>query len=238
EAITQAENAMREQRNVLTRMMTELRQIQENVSKQQCEELEALRRENEELRAALELREHQQASAWADAPAPHADELNELRAGIDDLHRQLQEKDALLHELQEKQANPEDTPQPIGDVDAYEAELNQFRRQLEADRQALNQEIEQMRQRNTELDEATREMELELSRERAELSRERARVDRVREEVRLELDRMQRDNTVRERLAPVNRLKEEMSGRPAADENAGLVARLQGLRGRLTDAPA
>ena len=50
----------------------------------------------------------------------------------------------------------------------YEAELNEFRRQLEADRQALNAEIDQLRVRNQELTEAARQAELELSRAHVE----------------------------------------------------------------------
>ena len=72
-----------------------------------------------------------------------------------------------------------------------------------------------MRSRNDELDEATREMELEMSRERAELARERQRLERLREEARLELERVQREAGVRDRLAPVQKLREEMTGASA-----------------------
>jgi hypothetical protein len=84
-------------------------------------------------------------------------------------------------------------------------------------------------------------MELDLSRERAELSRERQRLERLREEARQDLERLQRDAGVRERLAPVQRLREEMADKQqgaAGGNDEALKNRLRGLRGKLSDAPA
>jgi hypothetical protein len=135
------------------------------------------------------------------------DQSEELKATINLLRSLLQEKDGVIEDLQKRLA-----PRPGGDsdMDSYEAELNQFRLQLEADRGKLGKEIEALRARNTELDDATRELELEMSRERAELARERTRVERLREEMRLELERVQREAGMRERLAPVQKLREEI----------------------------
>ena len=144
-------------------------------------------------------------------------------------------------------ANPEANGEPAkaepaseADVDSIEAELNEFRKQLEVDRQKLNAEIQQIRTRNEELDEATREMEMEMSRERAELARERQRLERLRDEVKVDLERLQRDGGMRESLAPVQRLREEMhnkkqpGGKTSHPEEA-LNDRLRTFRNRLSE---
>jgi len=61
-------------------------------------------------------------------------------------------------------------PKNEGDLERYETELNDFRRQLEDDRNKLNKEVETLRERNNELEEAIREVEMEMSKERAELA--------------------------------------------------------------------
>ncbi len=137
-------------------------------------------------------------------------DLSKFQEEINLLRKLLQEKDRLLEELRT------DSPDGIGDPDAYEADLNMFRKELEADRARLNREIESLRQRNEELDEATREMEMELSRERAEMARERIRLDRMREEVKIDMERLQREQEVRGTLAPVQKLREELLQKSAA----------------------
>ena len=106
------------------------------------------------------------------------------------------------------------------DLDSYEAELNQYRQQLESDRAKLNKEIEQLRSRNEELDAATRarmDKNAEMSKEHSRsLARERIRLDRLaREEVRSELQngpRSWRRHGMRESLAPVvSKLREEIT---------------------------
>jgi chromosome segregation ATPase len=120
------------------------------------------------------------------------------------LRKQLHEKDQLIERLRSQPG------QESVDNESYEAELTGFRRQLEADRQKLNKETEQVRSRNKELDEATRELELEMSRERAELARERQRLERLRDDTRQELERIQRDAGLRDRLTPVNTLRDQI----------------------------
>ena len=102
-----------------------------------------------------------------------------------------------------------------------------------------------MRDRNAELDEATREMEMEMSRERADLARERTRLERLRDEVKADLERMQRDGGVRESLAGVQRRDELNSRRqpvPAAAKTptktpteGELNDRLRTFRNRLSE---
>jgi chromosome segregation ATPase len=199
------------------------------------DELNLLRRENREMHALLaelETQHHNGTKPASMATAESAAELEQLRA-------QLQEKDKLIEEMRVDAAND------LGgrDPETYEAELNKFRRQLEADRKKLNHELEQMRVRNEELDQATREMELEMSRDRADLARERQRLERLREDVRLELERVQRDGGMRDRLAPVQNLRDEINGRrnstsdqtPKPSKEDALQGRLRSLRNRMMD---
>jgi chromosome segregation ATPase len=205
-AVEQAEKSLRTQRTEVLRMMGELRQLQESVRRGDA--AEALRQENEELRRALAERE--QPAADPTPPAERVEELERLRGEAEALRSQVADKDALLGAL---------GPRPVTgatsatDLESYEAELNQFHQQLQKDRRRLNEDLEQFRVRKEELDQATREMEMQLSRERAELARERTHLERLREEVRGELERCQRGAAVLNRLAPVQRLRDEFLDR-------------------------
>jgi hypothetical protein len=213
--------ALRAQR--LEEENVELRRVLEDLSKEPVstgasdpqaeQQLLDLREENEQLRRMLADLEHQGAadSQAGDAAAGELRQENEL------LRQLLHEKDALFEEMKEKvvAASAPKVARGASDLENYEAELNQYRQQLEADRTKFNKEIEQLRVRNQELDEATREMELELSRERAEMARERQRLDRLRDEIRTEQERMNRDGAVRESLAPVQKLRDEMQKKNA-----------------------
>src|SRR5262249_59970699 len=137
----------------------------------------------------------------------------------------------LLEEL--KNAPAARAPRDNADLENFETELNRYQQELEVDRQKLDEEREQIKVRSQELDEATREMEMELSRERAELARERTRLDRMRHDVRAELERVQRDPTSRQGLAPVQKLRDDLAQKtPAA---ANLNDRLKSFRKRLPD---
>lgn len=173
---------------------------------------------------ALAAEEEQKAQAAAveaaRAEAGRArEEADELRRHLSALEKTLAERD---RQPQEPGRGVDRTKTPSSaavDLETYENELNQYRKQIETDRARLNGELEQLRQKNAELDEATREMEMELSRERAELARERIRLDRLREEVRAENERMQRDAGMRESLAPVQKLREQLNGKKAPADN-------------------
>jgi pSer/pThr/pTyr-binding forkhead associated (FHA) protein len=252
-ALAQAEAALREQRAELGRMMNDLREFQAAVKKQQGIDVQVLSEENEELRRMLGEYERRLAEAVGQQPpdrdqqAPDVSKETDSVKGENDLLRQLlREKDSVVQELkQQLEALSGQAPvhaAPLAenvDLESFEAELNRYRQQLESDRAKLNQEIEQLRLRNVELDEATRETEMEMSKERAELARERTRLDRLRDEVRSELERIQRDATVRESLAPVQKLREEMSQKKAGGKEDGRVNdRLRSFRNRLTDSPS
>lgn len=191
-----------------------------------------LQSENHFLRQLLEV----QNSTPAPAPVTVADPAQAQE--IETLHHVLQQKDEEITTLKKQAAaaaNASRGPLREADLENYETELNQFRQQLEKDRNKLNAEIEQLRSRNAELDEAVREMEMEMSRERAELARERTRLDRLREEVRLEMERVQREGPVRESLVNVNKLREEMTQRRQPQQPNALNDRLKNLRTRLND---
>ncbi len=203
------DQSLREQRTELVRMMAELRSMHEAIRGQKPDDLERLRRENEQLRQLQVQHEEDSHATAADIPEPAVfQELQELRSQNQQLRRLLEEKDSLLQGLRHEESAPGGE---LVDLESFEAELNQFRQQLEADRKKLNAERDQVRMRNEELDEATREMEMEFSRERAELARERTRLERLREEVRIEMDRIQRDSAMRESLTGVQRLRERLA---------------------------
>ena len=199
----QAEKSLREQRAELVRMMADLRHMHDTIRSQKGVDVLALREENEHLRSQLTQ------SPSGSSPKLLA-EIKELQEENLRLRQLLQEQRELLEELKKTQVVPA-APRESADLDHYEAELNTYRQHLEADRQKLDEEMEQIKVRNQELDEATREMEMEFSRERAELARERTRLERLREEVRVETERLQRDNGMRESLVSVQRLREGIS---------------------------
>jgi hypothetical protein len=201
------ERSLRTQRAELLLMIAELKQLQEVVRARTLPELEAQRRENQQLRLALAEKEH--APDVPSMPASVTEELERLRGEVALLRNLLQEKDALVEELQRRHAP---SNRSRGDLETYEAELNDYRKQLEDERAKVAEEREQQRLHRQELDEATREMEMELSRERAELARERTRLERLRDDARTEMERFQRDAGVLNRLAPVQRLREELNG--------------------------
>jgi chromosome segregation ATPase len=220
EKLGQAEETLLEYSKELTGRLLELQELYHAARGQMLGELRALRDKNEQLCQLLADREQTLAQTDQGTNANRGDlEVAHLKNEVAQLQRQLQEKDLLIEEQQSQQsqrtlrddASPEDS-----DAADYEAELNEFRRQIEADRESLNAEIAQLRARNAELNEAAREAELELSRERAHLARERAQLDRLREEIRQELERAQRDGGVHERLAPLQRIKEEFVERQRA----------------------
>ncbi|PWT92096.1 MAG: hypothetical protein C5B56_02870 [Proteobacteria bacterium] len=220
EGILQAETALRQQREELVRMMTELKQVHEAARRQENADLAALRRENALLRQQVaDLEQH---SSNASGATPCEDnltaELEQLRARLGQLGQLVSEKDALIEQLRQPQAVPIPVP-PAESLDSFEAELNRFRHQLENEKLALQDEVRNFHARRGELDTATREMELEISRERAELARERVRLDRLREEIHLELEKAQRDVDMRQRLAPVQRIK---GGQADRQENASV----------------
>ncbi len=254
------------QKAELMRMMANLKQMQADLRKQAKpdvralqDDLERLQQENADLRTRLE-ESAGQASAPTSGDEVHR-QVEDLRAEIELLHEELDQKDQTLNNLQqgagqtdavlraenaelrkqieELSSKSQQAPKNESDLERYEAELNEFRRQLESDRAKLNKEVEVLRDRNQELDEAIREMEMEMSKERAELARERMKLDRVREEVKGDAERLQREMAVRDSMAPVQKLRDELTGKqpPAGKGDKALNDRLRGIRNQLSDTP-
>jgi chromosome segregation ATPase len=147
------------------------------------------------------------------------------------LRKRLDEQERLVQELKEEfEAGAGRDPE--SDVAQYEAELNEFRRQLEADRKTLDEEIRQLRSRNEELVQTLRESELEMSRERANLARERHQLNRLRDELRMEIERATRDFDVRQGLARVQGLKSG-AAQPGKGGDAPIAQRLKDFWQRL-----
>lgn len=257
EQLKEMQQAIRAQQTVdvaaLQRDNAELARMVEDLrTRPALEEVAALQRENVELARLVEelqARPVPAAETVGDGSLDLAmlqemaalrDETDKLRGLLEErikegevLRQALKDRNEVIARMEKNAAS-----QPGGslgslDLDGFEAELTRERQQLEKDKAKLNAEIDQLRLRNQELDEATREMEMELSRERAELARERQRLDRMREEIRAETERGQREATMRESLAPVQKLREEIQGKKGSAN--GLSDRLAGFRNRLND---
>jgi hypothetical protein len=223
--IAAAEENLLEQIRDLARRLIESQELHHAARDQSQAELEALHLENACLRQLLAEREEQLSGVSRPDAAPIEPDgsSDRFHGEIAALQEELRVKDAVIENLRAARiVAAGSSPEEVEAAD-YEAELNEFRRQIEADRQTLNAEIAHLRARNAELNDAAREAELELSRERAQLGRERAQLDRLREELRQEVERAQRDGSVHERLAPLQRLKEE-SGDRQRSPNAGTPA--------------
>jgi pSer/pThr/pTyr-binding forkhead associated (FHA) protein len=214
---------VREENKLLRQMLdeaeAELRNAKSAPIQGDSNELEQLRGENDLLRTLLHEKE--------DALSASGDSANvdKLKEQLQVLQESLNEREAQIAELKEGAQ--------IGDTDTYEAELNTFRKELEKDRTRLNKEIDTLRIRNQELDEATREMEMEMSRERAEMARERIRLDRLREELKADMEKMQREHDVRGSLASVHKLRDEIAQRTAGsniDGKKNVADRLRPVR--------
>jgi peptidoglycan hydrolase CwlO-like protein len=228
-------------------------------------ETQALLDENEQLRILVQQFEDKAASTSGGGD-DLTRALNDLRAEVDLLNEDLASKEKILSDLKQggdaeplrtendllknlledksrlvEELSAKQTPKTENDLERYETELNDLRRQLENDRKKLNKEVEMLRDRNKELDEAIREMEMEMSKERAELGRERMRLERVRDEVKADAERLQRELAVRDSMAPVQKLRDELMQKqgPATGKNdKPLNDRLRSIRNQLSDSPA
>jgi SMC interacting uncharacterized protein involved in chromosome segregation len=233
EALAHAEQALHQHCQEMANLLKELRQKYRGDHSHCLAELEVLRMGNECLQQIVAERDQQLAELnqrLAATPPPAEPQAAAIDpAEIEALRAQLKEKDALIEELRASQAAESAAFPGVADRD-YEAELTEFRRQLEADRQGLNEEIQQLRTRNAELNEVAKEAELQLSRERAQLARERVQLDRLRDEIRHELERAERDAGVRERLVAVDRLKDEVAERHRPSGNGAGVPPPSGQR--------
>ncbi len=267
-AIAQQEASLRAQKAEMMRMMGDIKRMQEDLRRQAKpdiralhDEIEGLKRENEELRSKPA--ETQELLDENDRLRQQVQQMDELRSEINLLHEELERTEAKLHDVQvppasddsnaiaalaaenedlkrivaekarlieELEAEGPGAEKSESDLTRYESELNVFRRQLEGDRAKLNKEVEMLRERNQELDEAVREMEMELSKERAELARERIRLERVREEVKGDMERLQREAAMRDSMASVQKLRDELKHPNGNGASKDVNDRLRGMR--------
>jgi hypothetical protein len=161
-----------------------------------AEELERLRTENGKLVQRVEDLERiceemqKEATAWESRQREYEGLLEEKSEVIRDLHRRL-------HEQPER--GPSGATPREEELIALSEELERERRQLKEDEESLMQQM--------------RQMEVQMSRERAEMARQRNEFQRLQNDVRHELEMAQRDATLRDRLAPLQRRHTDMMNR-------------------------
>jgi chromosome segregation ATPase len=148
----------------------------------------------------------------AEVAAGHEEEQ---RRRAERLEREMHERDNLIDRLQAR-VNGLGHEVTSG-FHRIEADMVEYRQELERDRQMLDEQLRQLQTRQTELDQAAREAELQMSRERAQLARERIELNRLRDDLRVEQQRLVREGGARERLAPLRRLKEELTDKRSGE---------------------
>lgn len=142
-------------------------------------------------------------------------QVHELQAITESLRREIHDRDVLLEKLR-RQLDQEAAPVNLEHSGSYERELNAFRLELEADRRELNEQLCQLQVRQAEMEATARDSEMQMSRERAVIARERAELTRLRDEIRLAKERSVREGGVRDRLANLHRLKEQLANSTSA----------------------
>ncbi len=143
----------------------------------------------------------------------------EMHAIVDSLQREIAERDNQLQKLR-REIEQRDAIANLEKCGGYEDELNAYRQELERDRQALSEQLCQLQARESDIESVAREAEFQMSRERAVLARERAELTRLRDEIRLARERGHRAGDIRERLAHLRSLRQDLSGTsPSAPGN-------------------
>jgi chromosome segregation ATPase len=141
-------------------------------------------------------------------------QLNELLKNQETLTEQqadyekcLDEKSDAIRELhlriQELQSRPPAASPREEELLALSEELDEERRQIEADEEALMQQMSAM--------------ELQMSRERAEIARQRSELHRLQNEIHFELERAAREASLRDRMLPLQRRHQEIVQRRGAE---------------------
>jgi chromosome segregation protein len=206
-------------------------------------ELVALRQEVEHLREQLGEEKVRSTAQQAELQALRAMEETqsamveisggaEMHALIDRLRKEVRERDALLANLTRRLE--QHSSRPDGDAESYEAELNRYRLELEQERRSLNEQLAQLQQRHAEVEEAARETELQMARERATFAREQAELNRLRQELSRVTNRSGREQEVRDRVAGVMRLKDEILVHQEGEPPEAAGPRRRSLFGKTT----
>jgi hypothetical protein len=190
--VVAAKEQLAHQRQELLHFASALRAGWEAVKSASRTRLSDLRLENRSLKNQVESLQAQHEQQRQAREAEFSVEVGALRAELRDTHEVLAKLQA--------------SPQTSAGNSAFSDE----REQLERDRRLLDQDLAKAEAFRAELQEAARQAELALSRERANLARERVELTRIKEELRHELERAERCAEFEERLAPVQRLHEEL----------------------------
>jgi hypothetical protein len=114
----------------------------------------------------------------------------------------LEEKSEVIRQLHAQNHDRAATGQGVPTED----ELIALQQELERERDILKQDEQAMMAQ-------MREMEMQMARERADFARQRSELQRLQNELRHELEIASRDAALRERLAPLYKLQEEMQRR-------------------------
>jgi DNA repair exonuclease SbcCD ATPase subunit len=175
------------------------RETEDTTSSDMVHSQHDLAEENERLRTQLEQarRRLEQFEKAAEQAKLREQEYESLLEEKSDLIRQLH------LELQQKGGARSAAPVPNED------ELIALHEELEREREQLNQDEEALMSQ-------VREMEVQMSRERAEMARQRNELQRLQNELKHQLELAARDAQLRERLAPLYRLQEDIQRRRAA----------------------
>jgi hypothetical protein len=182
-------------------------------------EVGQLRAENARLRARVEELEQellataqQREQTWSEQQREYEALLEEKSEVIRGLHLKLQE------------LKPADGQPAAGEADAADA-ASAPRDDLEALRQQLERQRQQLEEDEAALEQQMKQMEVTMSRERVELARQRSELQRLHNDFKHELEMAARDEKLRERLAPLQRLQQQVmsskgtgSGRPTSSE--------------------
>lgn len=156
--------------------------------------------------------------------------VDETNAELDSLRCRVREMEASIESA--GQSSPTDLSQ-------YEQELHQFRHDLERAQEDITRREEELETEKCNILEKLKRTELELSRERAAMARDRAELDRLRREFQAEMEHAEREAQTRARLAPIDKLANEMRGQPQEEPVAGasLSQRLGNLLRRVQKSP-
>jgi len=172
-----------------------------------ADEVAELRRENARLHELLDqarerlLAADREAEQWRSREAEYENILEEKSELIRQLHEQVEKAGSAAAPGGDDRRVPREE-----DLIALEQELLREREQLKQDEEALMAEM--------------RSMEVQMARERADLARQRNELQRMHQQLKHELEIALRDGAMRDRLAPLQRLQEEIQKRHVGAEPA------------------
>lgn len=171
-----------------------------------AEFVQKLEAENNELRAIVgELQQELEAVSgksahdWTERQKEYESLLDEKTELIRQLHVRIQEMEEAAQQMDEQSRRPP-TPKEE-ELIAMSDELERERAQLQQERRKLEEEKRQLREDTEVMNQEMRQMEVQMAKERADLARQRSEMGRISEEIKHELDRIERDRGLTDRLA-------------------------------------